>query len=230
MATMTITGTLQGYDGDPSATEKLSIRANVQVIDTVTDVVFEHDTIAVTGGEFSYDCPAPGDGIEPEEFGYIVSGYIRGRSVRWQIPAAAGMFDISDFTATTPLPIVTAESVIYEAVAAEALQRETTDTLLLETIEANDAFARNADNLTSGTVADARIPGTIARDTEVTAAVATEATARAAADTVLDGRLDTIEGAYVLSSDEAGAPLTGQRVRMVVDSFGDITDILVEDI
>lgn len=38
-------------------------------------------------------------------------------------------------------------------------------------LDAEAALARNADNLTSGTVADARIASTIARDSEVTAAV-----------------------------------------------------------
>lgn len=48
-------------------------------------------------------------------------------------------------------------------------------------LDAEAALARNADNLTSGTVADARIASTIARDSEVTSAVAAEATARDAA-------------------------------------------------
>lgn len=78
-------------------------------------------------------------------------------------------------------------------------------------LAAEAALARNADNLTSGTVADARIAATIARDSEVAAAVAaeaalrttadttlqtninTEATTRGNADTALDGRLDVVE-------------------------------------
>lgn len=47
-------------------------------------------------------------------------------------------------------------------------------------VDAEAVLARNADNLTSGTVADARIAGTIARDSEVTTAVGVE-TARATA-------------------------------------------------
>lgn len=46
-------------------------------------------------------------------------------------------------------------------------------------LDAEAALARNADNLTSGTVADARIPATIARDSEVTSAITTH---EAAAD------------------------------------------------
>jgi hypothetical protein len=42
-------------------------------------------------------------------------------------------------------------------------------------LDAEAALARNADNLTSGTVADARIASTIARDSEVTAAVSDHA-------------------------------------------------------
>ena len=40
-------------------------------------------------------------------------------------------------------------------------------------LDAEAALARNADNLTSGTVADARIASTIARDSEVTSAITT---------------------------------------------------------
>jgi hypothetical protein len=48
-------------------------------------------------------------------------------------------------------------------------------------------LARNADNLTSGTVPEARIPGTIARDTEVTSAVNAEAALARNADNLTSG-------------------------------------------
>lgn len=61
---------------------------------------------------------------------------------------------------------------------------------------AAEATAANADNLTSGTVADARIASTIARDSEVTSAVAAEAALARNADnltsgTVADARIDS---------------------------------------
>lgn len=46
-----------------------------------------------------------------------------------------------------------------------------TDAEVAAAVAAEAALARNADNLTSGTVADARIASTIARDSEVTAAI-----------------------------------------------------------
>lgn len=74
---------------------------------------------------------------------------------------------------------------------------------------AEAVLARNADNLTSGTVADARIASTIARDSEVTSAVAAEATARdsaiatsAATKQDVDADLTTIAG---LDSSTSGA-------------------------
>jgi hypothetical protein len=55
------------------------------------------------------------------------------------------------------------------------------DTEVTAAVAAEATLARNADNLSSGTVADARIASTIARDSEVTSAVSAEATARDAA-------------------------------------------------
>lgn len=67
------------------------------------------------------------------------------------------------------------DSEVTAAVAAEATAR---DAAIGTAVAAEATLARNADNLTSGTVADARIAATIARDAEVAAAVAAEATAR----------------------------------------------------
>lgn len=90
-----------------------------------------------------------------------------------------------------------------EAAAAAALASEA-------------ALARNADNLTTGTVADARIASTIARDTEVTAAVSAEATARdtaiAAAIAALvnsaPGVLDTLDEIAAALGDDANFAAT----------------------
>jgi hypothetical protein len=75
-------------------------------------------------------------------------------------------------------------------------------------LDAEAALARNADNLTSGTVADARIASTIARDSEVTAAAnaaqaaaeataAADATAKVAAEAVLARNADNLTSGTV---------------------------------
>jgi hypothetical protein len=58
-------------------------------------------------------------------------------------------------------------------------------------LDAEIALARNGDNITSGTVADARIAGTIARDSEVSSAIATS------------------ESGQVRDGDSAGGVLSG---------------------
>lgn len=68
---------------------------------------------------------------------------------------------------------------------------------LVASIAAEAALARNADNLTSGTVADARIASTIARDSEVTAAVAAEAALARNGDNITSG---TVAEARIASS------------------------------
>lgn len=125
MATMTITGTFREFDDEPAEVQPLSIRANARVVDLAGNVIFERDTIDVAAGTFSYDCPAPGDGIEPAVFGYIVTGFVDGEWVTWQIPAAAGAVDLTDFTETTPIPVATAETIIAAAVAEHSA--DTTD-------------------------------------------------------------------------------------------------------
>ena len=65
-----------------------------------------------------------------------------------------------------------------------------TDAEVAAAVAAEAALARNADNLTSGTVADARIASTIARDSEVTAAIS----AHEAASDPHPGYLTATEG------------------------------------
>jgi hypothetical protein len=111
-------------------------------------------------------------------------------------------------------PIVTAE-VTQAELTAEAGTRASADTALdgrLDTLEAisiatdaelaaEAALARNADNLTSGTVADARIASTIARDSEVTAAVAAEATLARNADNLTGGTVADARVASTIARD-----------------------------
>lgn len=78
------------------------------------------------------------------------------------------------------------------------------------------ATAANADNLSTGTVADARIPVTIARDAEVTAAIAAETAARTAAISAAiaalvesaPGVLDTLDEIAAALGDDANFAAT----------------------
>lgn len=77
------------------------------------------------------------------------------------------------------------------AAAAQAAAEATAATLATAAKVAAEATAANASNLSSGTVADARIPGSITRDSELTAAIATS------------------EGGQVRDGDAAGGVLSG---------------------
>lgn len=74
-------------------------------------------------------------------------------------------------------------------------------------LAAEAALARNADNLTSGTVADARIAASIARDSEVSAAVAAEAALRETGDTVRIANQQVAN--YTLVLTDAGKAVEG---------------------
>lgn len=78
---------------------------------------------------------------------------------------------------------------------------------------AEAALARNADNLSSGTVADARIASTIARDSEVTAAVAAEATLARNADNLTSGTVADARIASTIARDsEVTAAVAAEAV------------------
>ena len=70
-------------------------------------------------------------------------------------------------------------------------------------LDAEAALARNADNLTSGTVADARIASTIARDSEVTTAVGVEETRALAAEALLAPKANPVFTGTVTIPDGA---------------------------
>lgn len=79
----------------------------------------------------------------------------------------------------------------------------------------SDELALDASQITTGTLADARIPAAIARDSEVTSAVAAEATARGAADDALDARVDALEAENPLTEAEADALYRRQDVALL---------------
>lgn len=68
-------------------------------------------------------------------------------------------------------------------------------------LDAEAALARNGDNITSGTVADARIAASIARDSEVTAAVAAEAVLARNADNLTSGTVADARIASTIARD-----------------------------
>lgn len=88
-----------------------------------------------------------------------------------------------------------------KAMAAQAASEATAAADATTKVAAEAALARNADNLTSGTVADARIAATIARDSEVTAAVAAEATLARNADNITGGTVADARIASTIARD-----------------------------
>lgn len=80
-------------------------------------------------------------------------------------------------------------------------RRLITEASLGVALDAEAALSRNADNLTSGTVADARIPSTIARDSEVTSAVAAEATLARNGDNITSGTVADARIASTIARD-----------------------------
>lgn len=114
--------------------------------------------------------------------------------------------------ADTALTAVTAQTAALATNATNAVNAAIADlaTLATSAASADDAallngqpasFYLNADNINAGTLADARIPSTIARDTEVAAAVtAHEALADAHPVYAREASAATISGAWVYST------------------------------
>jgi hypothetical protein len=85
-------------------------------------------------------------------------------------------------------------------------------------LDAEATLARNADNLTSGTVADVRIAATIARDSEVTSAVAAEATLARNADNLTSGTVADVRIASTIARDsEVSSAITTSEAGQVRD-------------
>lgn len=99
--------------------------------------------------------------------------------------------------------------------AVDSVNGQTGDVVLdaADVGAAATVHAHSGDDITSGTVADARIASTIARDSEVTAAVAAEATARDAAIATHSADTTSVHGiadtaALVVDGDAAGGVLS----------------------
>lgn len=110
-------------------------------------------------------------------------------------PAGTDLLYLVDDVAGTP----TSKKATVSSVAASAAFSSLYATAAALAAEAT--LARNADNLTSGTVADARIASTIARDSEVTAAVAAEATLARNADNLTSGTVADARIASTIARD-----------------------------
>lgn len=151
--TMTLTGHFETYDRSASATDSVTISANATILDTAGNVVFDDQLVVpVTAGSFSVLLPAPGVGISPDAFGYIVTRRL-GTMRRWQVPAAAGTFDLSEFTGVTALPAPPSIG-DYVAQAAASAAAAATDATTATT-EASDASGSATAAATSETNAAA---------------------------------------------------------------------------
>jgi len=87
-------------------------------------------------------------------------------------------------------------------------------------LDAEAALARNADNLTSGTVADARIAATIARDSEVTSAVSAHSADTTDVHGIADTSLLVVDADLVDYVLKAGAQMTGSAPVAVDNTLG----------
>jgi hypothetical protein len=246
MATMIITGTLQHYDGDPSATTTLEIRANTPIIDTVNGVVFEPDTITAVGGVLSYACPAPGDGIEPDAFGYILTGYVGGELKEWNVPAVAGTTDLSEVTDTTPLPTPSSDLELHEADTTNVHGIADTSLLVTDAVlaaglaEAAASLAEVVAGLSTAAAADTSDFGSAAQGALADTAVqpgdlAAVATSGSASDITV-GTLPTsvlpplaINETFPVASQAAMLALTAQRGDMAIRSDVNKTFVLASD-
>lgn len=136
-------------------------------------------------------------------------------------------------------------------IAGDAASVATAATDATTKVDAEAALARNADNLTSGTVADARIASTIARDSEVTAAIAAQHTAdigtfaplqqqgTTLGESSLDGlgdlQLDvsTHWGVHLgvpYYEEDPGDVTAGEEAILHVDETGAVTWVLLSDV
>ena len=105
MGTWTLTANFNEIDGTTSPTKQVKISSNVQVT-TDDGVIFDPAIVTVVDGAFSVELPAPGDGVNPDAFGFRLHRG-NGQTKRWDFPAqtAGTTHALKDFTQTTPLPV-----------------------------------------------------------------------------------------------------------------------------
>lgn len=127
------------------------------------------------------DLPTPTSG----DAGKVVT--VNGAEDGYELDAAAGGGTVTSVNGN-PGPGVT---LVASDVGADAAGAAAAEAVL----------ARNADNLTSGTVADVRIASTIARDSEVTSAVAAEAALARNADNLSSGTVADVRIAGTIARD-----------------------------
>lgn len=169
------------------------VSERVEIVSTLDSQGRITDTNGTTVGLVLY-CTSGGD-IAPSGLLYDVSVKVGtrphvvhvalpdslGSSVDWAdivpVPASTGVvWTVPDLTPEQGRDLIGSTLVAGAGLSKVIDDPGDTVTLIAEVtqaeLDAEAALARNADNLTSGTVADARIASTIARDSEVTAAIA----------------------------------------------------------
>lgn len=176
------------------------------LLNTVTDLAANETAVARTvvqatldqSGAFSVDliCQSPDLDVDPVYQVVVAVGSIL--DFRISVPSGTGSVDITDLApAGTPLPPSQATE-LQNQITTEVAAREAADALL--TPLAQKGVADGVATLgPTGTVPDAQIPATIARDTEIAAAVA----ALVGASPALRDTLEELNA--VLTSDESAA-------------------------
>lgn len=123
-------------------------------------------------------------------------------SVNGRTGDVTGLAEASDLTTETNARAAadTALDARVDIIEAISIATDAELAAAVAAVAAEATLARNADNLTSGTVADARIPSTITRDSEVAGLITT------AIDALLDGApaaLDTLNELAAAVDDDA---------------------------
>lgn len=158
-----------------------------QVLAKASDTDLDTEWTDQTGG---------GGGGAPTDATYLVTTADAGLSAEVVVGATPG----GELGGTWASPTVDATHSGSSHAAVQAAAEATAAADATSKVAAEAALARNADNLTSGTVADARIPSTIARDSEVQGLI------DAAINALLDGApgaLDTLNELAAAVNDDA---------------------------
>lgn len=143
MGTFTLRADFNSLDGGASTTEAVTISANTQIADN--GVIYDGGTDFSVGGSGVLRVLLPATDLAPHDFGFIVrrdNGLVR----NWRVPAQppGTTVELTDFTATTPIPLPATGDAVSQVQLGAAL----------------DAKA----DLDGGTVPDAQLPDRLSAD------------------------------------------------------------------